>query len=378
MIEYPKTNNFQGAVFIGNWKGTSIPIYDVPNMHALNQLVGYVKLKNAGNGTVLYRGQCELYPKVCPSIKHELEKLKYNEERLEAAINAISNDDAFLKFFGLKNDEIRGWELYRRLVIEAALQHYGAQTYSVDFVDNHWTALWFGLYAWNEKQKKYVIRKNTGKLENEENVSISENFIKKEFPSEPTIETIKIDDKSLKKLKKHADNGTVALEELMCNSKRSILLKEKAKWKCECKKIKDYNDNIDKLEKADLLFLFLYVADTNTSNIHGIYIGENSYTIDLRKVLPSIFLRPSSQHGWIVRGKRKDYDFNDDIACVVRIDIEEAKRMLGNGTLLSQENFFPNESIDQGYRVLLERQKASRLTTQHSKVLPPQMITDFQ
>ena len=48
--------------------------------------------------------------------------------------------------------------------------------------------------------------------------------------------------------------------------------------------------------------------------------------------------------------------------------------MLGNGTLLSQENFFPNKTIDQGYRVLLERQVGS---DKHPKLIPDGMIANF-
>ena len=82
MTQYPKSTDFQGATFIGKWGKTQTPIYDVPSMHSLNQLVGYVKHINAGNGTVLYRGQCKLYEKVIPSIKHDLSKEYENSKKL--------------------------------------------------------------------------------------------------------------------------------------------------------------------------------------------------------------------------------------------------------------------------------------------------------
>ena len=106
-------------------------------------------------------------------------------------------------------------------------------------------------------------------------------------------------------------------------------------------------------------------------------MGGDTYTIDLRKALPSNFLRPCSQHGWVVRGKDNNYDFNSGISCVIRINIELAKEMLGSGALLSQDNFFPDETIDQGYNILLERQIDSRLKSKNKKLLPPGMITDF-
>lgn len=106
-------------------------------------------------------------------------------------------------------------------------------------------------------------------------------------------------------------------------------------------------------------------------------MGEKTYTIDLRKALPSTFLRPCSQHGWVVRGKDVSYDFDSQISCVIRVNIDLAKEMLGSGTLLSQENFFPDETIDQGYNILLERQKGSRLKSKFEKVILSEMITDF-
>ena len=106
-------------------------------------------------------------------------------------------------------------------------------------------------------------------------------------------------------------------------------------------------------------------------------MGEETYTIDLRKALPSTFLRPCSQHGWIVRGKETDYDFDKKISCVVRVNVDLAAQMLGTGTLLSQENFFPNSEIDQGYNILLERQIGSNVKSKYKKILPENMITVF-
>lgn len=66
MIEYPKATDFQKATFLGTWGPSPIPIYDVPSMHALNQLVGYIKHINASMvrcyiaGNVVYISK--LYP----------------------------------------------------------------------------------------------------------------------------------------------------------------------------------------------------------------------------------------------------------------------------------------------------------------------------
>ena len=93
----------------------------------------------------------------------------------------------------------------------------------------------------------------------------------------------------------------------------------------------DYIIHMQNMQNTAHLFLFLFVADTNVPQVNGLYIAENSYTVDLRKALPSNFLRPCAQHGWIVREKENSYDFDERIACVVRMDIDLAKKMLGNG-----------------------------------------------
>ena len=377
MIEYPKATDFQRAVYVGTWGSTPIPIYDVPNMHSLNQLVGYVKHINAGNGTVLYRGQCKLYEHVVPSIKHDLKKEKENVDRLEVSTKAIIGESALLKYFGLKKPEVEGWTLFQKLVIEAVLQHYGATTYCVDFVDNHWTALWFGLYEWDKANYRYLLRNNTGCGEEGKHINKSDYMKKKSLPAEPAFESTVLSDNKLQELQEHAKHTDVSYEELVRRNRSKKYEIDHRKWESACAEINQYNDSIDSIEKTDHLFLFLYVADTNVSSYHGVYMGERTYTIDLRKALPSNFLRPCSQHGWVVRGKDTDYDFNANISCVIRMSVDLAKEMLGSGILLSQDNFFPDETIDQGYNILLERQQGSRLPSKYDKLLPPGMIADF-
>lgn len=377
MVNYPRAADFQGATLVGTWENTSVPIYDVPSMHSLNQLVGYIKHINAGMGTVLYRGQCKLYEDVVPSIKHELGQLSANKRRLDDSISAIINDARCSKFFGLRNTEVEGWVLYQKLITEAILQHYGAKTYCVDFVDNHWTALWFGLYEWNSAKNKYVLRNNLGDGKDSAYIKLSDDVKRRDYPQEPTIETIELSLEQVKELQKHAKQGSIEIEELIRRNKIAKLKGEHRAWEKKCKDIAQYNSTIEQMKNANHLYLFLYVAETNSSNLHGIYFGETCYTIDLRKALPSTFLRPCSQHGWIVKGKHAEYNFRTNISCIIQVNIALAKEMLGQGTLLSQENFFPDETIDQGYNILLERQQDSRLKSKFEKILPPGMITDF-
>ena len=377
MIAYPKAQDIQGAIYMGTWGDSQIPVIDVPNMHALNQLVGYVKHINAGNGTVLYRGQCELFKYVNASIVRDKDQFEFHKNRLEQAKDRIRQDDPFLKYLGLRQDDVKGWNLYQGLVIEAVLQHYGAKTYCVDFVDNHWTALWFGFNEWNGTTKKYESRKDSGQSHFDKGIFLSDEMKKINHPEAPQLATIELESVRLKQLEEDASHGTITFEELVTRNKKARFERELRQWQEKCQSVAQYNKELENLEKRDSLYLFLYVADTNVSNLHGVYIGEHTFTMDLRKLLPSQFLRPCSQHGWIVRGKSVDYDFNTNIACVVRVGVGMAKEMLGDGKLLTQENFFPDETIDQGYRILLERQENSRAESKYTKLLPPDMITDF-
>ena len=133
---------------VGYWHDGKVPVYEVTTVHGLNQMVGYVKHTNANDGTVLYRGQARLYEKLIPSILHENPteaELKTRSQKLSNYVEKIAADDRMGKLlhFDESTDSRYFYKLY---VIESMLQHYGLRTRFQDFVDNHWTALWFGLY----------------------------------------------------------------------------------------------------------------------------------------------------------------------------------------------------------------------------------------
>lgn len=285
IISYPKANTLLGVLEDSKWGKIQAPIYQVSSANALNQLVGYIKFINGGNGTVLYRGQNDDYNSLVPS--------GCRRNSIVVSENVISNicaDEALLKFFQLRDPEIDGWKKYQGVVVESVLQHYGAKTFCMDFVDNHWCALWFGIHKFH--------------------------------------------------------GGLYELRD-------------------------DVNN---------YMYLYMYLADTNGACVRGVYIGEKTYTIDLRKAVPSCFLRPASQHGWIVRNKeRKACDYDDEVVCVAKIKVQDAIRWVGKGELLSQSNFFPDYENDQGYSVLLQRQIRSGIASQtiKPKVLPLQTIENY-
>lgn len=125
---------------------------------------------------------------------------------------------------------------------------------------------------------------------------------------------------------------------------------------------------IDIAEKKDVnlssffqYILLLAIPFSNQPEIDGVKVSDNFIEVDLRKSLPSVFLRPHAQHGIVVRKKvatecfASDYDISSQVIGILRIRIDRVSEWLGNGELLSQANLFPPPSSDYGYDILLSR-----------------------
>lgn len=346
-----------------NYK-VQVPIFNVYNMHGLNAIIGYAMLINSKIGKVLYRGQTKLYcgdngaySDLLPSICHihpnkgesiKTAKKRWNSEKkeknksLDNYIDAIINDSDLLKQVDYNfNQEDTDSSDEIKIVIESLLQHYGAKTRCMDFVDNHWIALWFGLYQW-------VLDRNESGLP-------VECFYKKR--------TIKLPRKSSQ------DAQSEARQNFFNELKEAIGDTPVAQSQDKINKLlKKYAHKLA-LAEDQFLYILLFVANTlpeyETVQHAGVYSSPQMTVVDLRRALPSIFLRPGAQHGWTVKMKctkknmsRGDYSFAKNVVAVLRIPLSLADELIG-GALLSQENLFPPEDYDQGYRILLQRQELS-------------------
>ena len=385
MIRYPEAKTHENRIFTGTWS-KNIPVFTVTSQNDLNQLVGYVKHINAGIGTVLYRGQCDLYPSVIPSIFHDPTLRTSKEQQLEQAINCMIVDPDLINFFNLNSSDVAGWELYKRLTMEAAVQHYGSKTFCVDFVDNHWTALWFGLFAYDKKKKAYYRRNTTKKPDEDKCLNLQVDLATKIcYPDKPQdLDEASLASEQVEHCRHITMKSSRSYDDVVTEFLKKTNGQRMTEWQQSCDHIDAQNQEIamqwqhfDNDNKQGHMYLFLYVAETNAPSLNGIYFGENTYTIDLRKNLPSTFLRPCSQHGWIVRGKHSTFDFDERIACVIRINVALVDEMLGHGSLVSTDNFFPSPDYDQGYHVLLERQIDSPIPAQkdRKKIIPAETIS---
>lgn len=136
-------------------------------------------------------------------------------------------------------------------------------------------------------------------------------------------------------------------------------------WEIEKAKINTKNQDIltrysiDQESDIAYMYLLLYVADTKGENFRGVYTGTETITIDLRKALPSVLLRPCAQHGWTVKRMGMYSDLSNGVVCVLRLRVDLVDEMMGTGLLVMPENFFPPIERDSGYRILLGREAPS-------------------
>lgn len=117
-------------------------------------------------------------------------------------------------------------------------------------------------------------------------------------------------------------------------------------------------------EKKDgFAFLFLVLSDATSNDKKndepGIYKGEYTTLVDLRKALPSFYLRPHAQHAYMI--KKNDFsqidDYSDLLVAVVAVPVEEAFSWIGKSGLLSVQSLFPSPYHDCGYNNLLKNVK---------------------
>jgi len=290
--------------------GPLVPLYEVERMAAFNQLIGHAKFANAQYGNVYYRGVNGLYNNVRPSLMRG--RSHGQADDLNRLLKKICEHAYFHrslklrdipKFNGIVNHSLVN-EINRknRYCIEAMLQHYAGNTRFVDVVDNHWVALWMGLH----------------------------NF---------------------KMIGKGARYCKCEKRELSLGD----LYQTSPLYGCPVAGSRSINDDIYE-------YILLLAMPYATSNpMCGIIETDEFVEVDLRKTLPSFYLRPHAQHALVVRKRdcnnidntAEFYDMSSQVISILRVRIDRAATWLGDGNLLTGANLFPSPSVDQGYNNLM-------------------------
>lgn len=272
--------------------GHKVCIFEAETYHGLTQLLGKVKFINKEYGVVMYRGECELHNNVLPSLFRGRSNIAGAVATLNTIKNRILKDSKLSNFIKLSQDQTSHNDQ-----LEGLLQHYGVKTRYIDVVDNHWVALWMGLHecqSYNLNGKYYRYKK-------------------REIP-------------------------VVELLDQVCKDSTNI-----------------------KTEDQYYQYILLIALPYPSEYENGIRTHKNYKVIDLRQAVPSTFLRPHAQHGIVVRkagkgnDKARDYDFANDVVCIIRVRVDRANEWLGDGQLMTQDSLFPAPAFDHGYSILLQR-----------------------
>lgn len=282
--------------------GNDIPVYEADTIHGLNQLIGYVKYKCREYGDVLYRGQARLYPSLIPALlrpfKQKNAVIRTPSIKRVQALGTLISTVMSTPIKGRRNKSVA-----RDLNVDASIDPYAR--YKVEGILQHYG-----------------------------------------------VPTKCID---------LVDNHWIALWmglnnciETKISQSRYFHYKEREIPLLPMQVQREYSE--EDLYQY-ILLLAMPRADKQSS---GVFESDETIVIDLRKALPSTFLRPHAQHGIVALKKVvfpcsvNDYDMSGYVVCIIRIRIDIAKHWLGEGTLLSQENLFPAPSNDTGYYKLLQ------------------------
>ena len=108
--------------------------------------------------------------------------------------------------------------------------------------------------------------------------------------------------------------------------------------------------------KEDYGYIFLLASDAIAEGKErGTFEGERTDTIDLRRALPSFYLRPHAQHAFMLRKKAEGFsDYSDLIVGIAKIPTKLISEWIGNTELLSVSGLFPSAYYDYGYEILLK------------------------
>jgi FRG domain-containing protein len=119
-----------------------------------------------------------------------------------------------------------------------------------------------------------------------------------------------------------------------------------------------FDQRIPDYENRFGYILLLSVNDDRRSKARmGMMLGRETELIDLRIAAPSLFLRPHSQHGLLLRAKGTQkgriLDYSNSVKGVIRYNLIDAIKWLGEGNMVGVRGLFPPPYYDPGYRILL-------------------------
>lgn len=127
-----------------------------------------------------------------------------------------------------------------------------------------------------------------------------------------------------------------------------------------------YERRVPELEKEDKRYAYvvlLGVEEKLELTSPGFYKSQRDELLNLRQALPSQFIRPHAQHGWLVRRRKGSgyvKDLKDMIHGIIKIPLEIALDWLGNSKAFLVDSIFPPPAFDTGWRDLMFRDEVAK------------------
>lgn len=277
--------------------GHKAPVYNVTSTGALNQIIGHVKFLNSEYGNVYYRGVTGLYDNALPSLMRN--KVNGCPSNFNSVLSNVESSDYF-------KDSLK---------LQPLIEGYG-----------------------HKRENQRIKRFNRYKVE-----SLLQHY------------------SGCTRFLDVVDNHWVAL----WMGLHTFVDHGKGKSYCMAKKrsisMWDIHENRLTTDQMYTYVLLIAMPYPQGEPNMGISETEDFVEVDLRRALPSIYLRPHAQHALVIRRREKGntynradyYDMSSQIVAILRIRIDRVAEWLGDGALLTQSNLFPSPSIDQGYNNLL-------------------------
>jgi len=116
-------------------------------------------------------------------------------------------------------------------------------------------------------------------------------------------------------------------------------------------------------DESQFGYVFLISSDATTESKKqpGVYVGMQTTLVDLRKAIPSYFLRPHAQHALMLKKNSENpndfADYSDRIVAIAKVSVSNALKWIGQTGLLSVQSLFPPPYYDTGYEQLLNEYK---------------------
>lgn len=282
--------------------GHKVPMYDIYTSSAFNQIIGHVKFANADYGNVYYRGVTGLYDNVLPSLMRK--RRDGSASDLNAVLSNIRNNIYFsdsLKLLPMLED--------KRI---------------------------------NKKKNNEIRRINNYRIEG---------LLQHYAGCTRFLDVV--------------DNHWVALWMSLHNfrshgkGKQFVITQRRSLSSLDIYETLSNSGTFeDNIYAYVLLIAMPYINEYPKS---GVYESDEFVEVDLRKTLPSMYLRPHAQHALVIRRRDNNnryneaayYDMSNQVTAILRVRIDRVAEWLGNGALLTQENLFPSPSVDHGYNNLL-------------------------